>query len=278
MMLECVALPVAERSRFSVNAIRQAEQFLEIEPDTFASFFAVDIEPDNRERKKALRELLVEVRDSIQDAPVDAMSPTRPLFWVPAVLRIGSAVLVATVVGAPLAALAVGESVVVEVTKAGITVTACAIAAELTNRVLERWLTPPGPAEPIASYNSHDHPRPPHEPNDDGVHDLNSRTPDELVTEGPASPAFDEPSVLLSEDLVVKSPDWLDLNDLSPSVLDELLLEDLEQPTVDDLAERQVELFEPVDEEGLQPDPPAPVDLDEPLRSKIDDPYDDFDL
>jgi hypothetical protein len=53
-------------------------------------------------------------------------------------------------VGAPLAALAVGEPVVAEIVKAGIAVTACAVAAEVTNHLVERWLRPPEPAGPVA--------------------------------------------------------------------------------------------------------------------------------
>lgn len=144
--LACAARPPAARTRFAAEDIRHAEQRLGIAPGTFASFFAVNLGHDGPARRTALGDLLVEVRDDLAAAP--AQEPLRePPSWLPAVIRIGSAVLVGAAVGAPLAALAVGEPVVVEIVKAGIAVTACAIAGEVTNLAVERWLGPPAPVE-----------------------------------------------------------------------------------------------------------------------------------
>jgi hypothetical protein len=149
LALARAALPPNSRSRFSRDGVAHAEQLLGIKPGTFTSFFLVNLDAGAERKKKALTELLTQVRDRIDSTPVDADLRTPPS-WLPMVLRIGSAVLVGTFVGAPLAALAVGESVVKEIVKAGIAVTVAAIAVDVTNPALERWLRRPNPAKPIA--------------------------------------------------------------------------------------------------------------------------------
>jgi len=148
--LACAARPPSVRAPFSVEDIQHAEVRLGVEPGIFTSIFAVNFAQNSVARRKALGELLSEAHDELAKAPADTTPLRETPAWLPAIIRIGSAVLVGAAVGAPLAALAVGEPVVVEVAKAGITVTACVVAAEATNHLLERWLRPATPVDPPA--------------------------------------------------------------------------------------------------------------------------------
>jgi hypothetical protein len=234
--LECVALPPDGRRRFSADAIQHAEQLLKITPGTFSSFFAVNLESDEREKRKALKELLVEVRNDIRDTPVDKAPRTAPA-WLPAILRIGSAVLVAAAVGAPLAALAVGESVVVEIVKAGIAVTACAFATEVTNHALERWLQPSGPAEPMTPAHRL---RPTREPADDVAHDLGAPL------------------------------------DLAPSTPAEVTRQELYTLSIHDLEEQPLPSHDPGVLGSPNHDPTGPANIGETPQRRVDDPFSDF--
>jgi len=57
--------------------------------------------------------------------------------WLPKFITIASAIVVGTFIGAPLAALAVNESVLTEVAKAGIVLTVGAVGAVLTDEILD---------------------------------------------------------------------------------------------------------------------------------------------
>ena len=197
--LHCVDLPPADR--FPADGIRHAEQLLAIPPGTFSDVFAVNF--DRRGKQKALAELLVEIRDNLPKPPADAPVRTVPS-WLPAIIRVGSAVLVAAAIGAPLAALAVGEPVVREIVKAGIAVTACAIVAEVTNRVLERWLDRPAPVrEPAAE------PAVPPDPAEPALPDLFEDAVEEAfddVVDEPVEDVVDEPAEPAVPD---PEPEWL---------------------------------------------------------------------
>jgi hypothetical protein len=239
--LECVALPPGERRRFSADAIQHAEQLLGLAPGTFSSFFAVNLTPAPRERKKALEELLVEVRNDIRNTTVNEAIRRAPS-WLPAVIRIGSAVLVAAAVGAPLAALAVGESIVTEIVKTGIAVTACTIAAEVTNHRVERWLKPSDPSGPMTST------RPPHRVR---------------PSPGPTRDVAREPGA--TRDPTPPDPAERDGRRLYP-------------PSIHDPAENTLPSHDPEEPEPARPDPADPTDLDETPHRGIVDPFPDFDL
>lgn len=250
--LECVALPLSERARFSPDAVRHAERLLNIQSGTFSSSFAVNFrdnpEKKKKKKKKALADLLVEVRDDLANAPAD--KPLREtLSWLPAIIRISSAVLVGAAVGAPLAALAVGEPVVTEIVKAGIAVTACALAAEVTNHALDRWLHSPTPGEQ------------PHL---------------RLVGNEPGEPrgALPEPVQPEPDDLPGRDPDVDELIRQGLVLLeqaDELLGHRPAQPEVDPVEDRMhLELATP---DVGEPAPPAPPPAPPPKR--LDSPFDD---
>lgn len=155
-VLHCMALPEDQRKKFAAEAIERAELQLQVEPGTFRSVSEADLDPasgDGLGHMVAKAEHYME-ETSLRDATRDASS------WLPALVRIGSAILVATVVGAPLSALAVHEPIAVEVVKTGIAVTAGVVAAEGTNLLLDRKLDPSLPDERSVAQ------RPPHRSDD----------------------------------------------------------------------------------------------------------------
>jgi hypothetical protein len=135
------ALEIARRpsagpvKEFPVDVIRQAETRLGVAEGTFSWFFDPNPETPRRPRNNPVR-TLEGIRDGIRAQKIADEIHEVPT-WLPKFITIASAIVVGTFIGAPLAALAVNESVLTEVAKAGIVLTVGAVGAVLTDEILD---------------------------------------------------------------------------------------------------------------------------------------------
>lgn len=180
-----------------VELIRQAEARLDFPEDTFARFFDVNSEMSRHRTYQlvsVLQQLLNRIRaqeiaDEIHEVPT----------WLPKLVKVIGVVAVGTLIGAPLAALAVKESAIKELIKAGIGLTIAALTEWFVGPAVDSIFDgydssgPSVPSRPRPDPSSSDpsfppHKTPKHDPTPPDVSDIF----DIINREAPSSNLFDQ--------------------------------------------------------------------------------------